>query len=109
MIDMLIILLTLSCSGIFLFVVYMNHLDKCIDKLEKKIDMERNLENIWHDASEEPKGTYIVMCDGLDNNQWVVEWIHIDMSYANWKDYAETIGVSRWAYVSELLPKGGEL
>ena len=69
---------------------------------------EKHPANVWHDASVEPQGTYIVMCDGLDNNQWVVEWIHIDMSYANWKDYAETIGVSRWAYVSDLLPKGGE-
>ena len=69
---------------------------------------DNNPKNVWHDASEKPKGTYIVMCDGLDNSQWVVEWIHIDMSYANWKDYAETIGVIRWAYVSDLFPKGGE-
>lgn len=64
--------------------------------------------NVWHDASEEPKGTYIVLCDGLDDSQWVVDYLHIDMSYANWKDYAESIRVNRWAYVSDLLPKGGE-
>ena len=64
--------------------------------------------NVWHDASEEPKGTYIVLCDGLDNSQWVVDYIHIDMSYANWQDYADAISVSRWAYISDLLPKGGE-
>lgn len=38
MINMLIILLILSFSGIFLFVVYMNHLDKRIYELDKKID-----------------------------------------------------------------------
>ena len=38
MINMLIILLILSFSGIFLFVVHMNHLYKRIDKLETKID-----------------------------------------------------------------------
>ncbi|MDD7362028.1 MAG: hypothetical protein PUG82_05385 [Streptococcus alactolyticus] len=38
MIDMLIILLTLSFSCIFLLVKYMNYLRKLIDKLEKKID-----------------------------------------------------------------------
>ena len=37
MIDMLIILLILSFSGIFLFLVYMNYLNKRIDKLEEKI------------------------------------------------------------------------
>ena len=64
--------------------------------------------NVWHDASEEPKGTYIVLCDGLDNRQWVVDYLHIDMSYANWQDYADAISVCRWAYTSDLLPKGGE-
>ena len=67
-----------------------------------------DLSQVWHDASEEPKGTYIVLCDGLDNSQWVVDYRHIDMAYANWKDYAETIEVNRWAYISDLLPKGGE-
>ena len=64
--------------------------------------------NAWHDASEVPEGPYIVLCDGLDNRQWVVEWLYIDMSYANWQDYVERISVSRWAYISDLLPKGGE-
>ena len=61
--------------------------------------------NVWHDASEEPKGTYIVLCDGLDNRQWVVDYLHIDMSYANWQDYADAISVCRWAYIKDLLPK----
>ena len=39
---------------------------------------DRNPVNVWHDASVEPKGTYIVMCDGLDNSQWVVYWLYID-------------------------------
>ena len=38
MIDMLIILLTLSFSCIFLLVRYMIYLKKLIDKLEKRID-----------------------------------------------------------------------
>ena len=39
---------------------------------------DRNPVNVWHDASVELKGTYIVMCDGLDNSQWVVYWLYID-------------------------------
>lgn len=69
-------------------------------------DAEPNLKSLWHDASEVPQGPYIVLCDGLDNRQWVVEWLYIDMSYANWQDYVERIDVSRWAYISDLLPKG---
>ena len=71
-------------------------------------DEHPNLERLWHDASEEPQGTYIVLCDGLDNSQWVVDYLHIDMSYANWEDYADAIKVNRWAYISDLLPKGRE-
>ena len=74
----------------------------------KAADAEPNLKSLWHDASEVPQGPYIVLCDGLDNRQWVVEWFYIDMSYANWQDYVERIDVSRWAYISDLLPKGGE-
>ena len=76
----------------------------CLDGLAAA-DVEPNLKSLWHDASEEPKGTYIVLCDGLDNRQWVVDYLHIDMSYANWQDYADAISVSRWAYISDLLPK----
>ena len=74
----------------------------------KAANAEPNLKSLWHDASEVPQGLYIVLCDGLDNRQWVVEWLYIDMSYANWQDYVERISVSRWAYISDLLPKGGE-
>ncbi len=50
MIDMLIIILALSFSGIFLFVVYMNHLDKRIDKLDTKIDtLQYQTDDVLHD------------------------------------------------------------
>lgn len=50
MIDMLIIILILSFSGVFLLVVYMNYLNKCINKLEKKIDtLQWQADDILHD------------------------------------------------------------
>ena len=67
-----------------------------------------NLNDVWHDASEEPQDNYIVLCDGLDNLQWVENCQHIDIYYANWQNYAEAFKVIRWAYVKDLLPKGGE-
>ena len=71
-------------------------------------DEHPNLERLWHDASVEPKGTYIVLCDGLDNLQWVENCQHIDIYYANWQNYAEAFKVIRWACVKDLFPKGGE-
>ena len=64
--------------------------------------------NVWHDACEEPQDNYIVLCDGLDNLQWVENCQHIDIYYANWQNYAEAFKVIRWAYVKDLFPKGGE-
>ena len=50
MIDMLIILLTLSFSCIFLLVIYMIYLNKLIDKLEKKIDtLQYQTDDVLHD------------------------------------------------------------
>ena len=50
MMEALMILLVLSFSGIFLFVVYMNHLDKHIDKLENKIDtLQYQTDDALHD------------------------------------------------------------
>ena len=74
----------------------------------KWADEHPNLEILWHDTVEEPKGDYIILCDGLDNLQWVENYQHIDMLYANWKDYVDAFNVIRWAYVKDLLPKGGK-
>ena len=67
-----------------------------------------NLNDVWHDACEEPQDNYIVLCDGLDNLQWAENCQHIDIYYANWQNYAEAFKVIRWAYVKDLLPKGGK-
>ena len=74
----------------------------------KWADEHPNLESLWHDPDEEPKCYYIILFDGLDNMQWVENYQHIDISYANWKDYTDAFNVIRWAYISDLLPKGGK-
>lgn len=52
MIDMLIILLTLSFSCIFLLARYMIYLKKLIDKLEKKIDiLQYQADDVLHDIN----------------------------------------------------------
>lgn len=69
---------------------------KCYDAFLHGVEWaEEQIANVWRGASEEPQGSYIVLCDGLDNRQWVVDYLHIDMSYANWQDYADAISVCR--------------
>ena len=81
---------------------------KCYDAFLHGVefaDEHHNLEDLWHDASEEPEGTYSVLCDVLYGTQCIINSNYIDIAYANWKDYTEYIDVARWAYVSDLLPK----
>ena len=52
MTEILIILLTSSCSCIFLLVIEMNYLIKLIDKLEKRIDtLQYQTDDVLHDIN----------------------------------------------------------
>ena len=140
----LMILLALSFSGIFLFVVYMNHLNKRIDKLEpkidtlqyqiddvlhdidlvnrnvihyyallrrtedEKIDAAQNLESLWHDAYEEPQCEYKIICQDEFEHVWLTDWREAAKHHASgWEEYAACECIVRWAYVSDIMPKGG--
>lgn len=51
--DVLMVLLILSFSGIFLFVIYMDYLNKRIDKLENKIGfLQWQADDILHDIDD---------------------------------------------------------
>ena len=143
MIDMLIILLISSFSGIFLLVIYMNYLNKLIDKLEKKIDTlqwqtddvlhdidvvnknvikycaslkrledekidaVQNLESLWRDACEEPQGEYKIICQDEFEHVWLTDWREVVKQHASgWEEYAACECIVRWAYVSDITPKG---
>ena len=77
----------------------------CIDGL-KAADAEPNLESLWHDASEEPKeGEWILIQFDEDCYDTLVLCdLAADLFYARCKKYGDI----RWAYISDLLPKGGE-
>ena len=76
----------------------------CIDGLDAA-DAEPNLENLWHDTNEEPK-----------LNQWFLAQIGDDAfdtfimamdKNKDWKEWSNGVNIKRWAYISDLLPKGG--
>ena len=72
MIDMLIILLTLSFSCIFLLVIEMNYIIKLIDKLEKRIDtLQYKTDDVLHDiniVNENVRNTYGMLGEMKDKN-----------------------------------------
>ena len=143
--EILMILLTISIIGIWAFVVYMNYLNKRIDKLEpkieilqyqtddvlhdidvvnrnviqyhaslkrledEKIDAEQNLESLWHDACEEPQGEYKIICQDEFEHVWLTDWREVVKHHASgWEEYAACECIVRWAYVSDIMPKGGK-
>lgn len=67
-------------------------------------DKHPNLASLWHDASERPK----------DNCEILIQWnikgnsgyeSYYTSTIENWTTFIEKYGVSRWAYIDDLLPK----
>ena len=69
--------------------------------------------NVWHDPSEEPllEETEIIFINERD-------FAHISkrkgghFSYAyvyySWEEYVNSLKIKKWAYIKDLLPKGGK-
>ena len=78
-----------------------------VTKNEKEKSIEyTDLSQVWHKSKEEPeKGRSIISIGttGVSAYKWVDEW------RCDWLDFAEWSELFRWAYVYDLLPKGGKL
>ena len=80
----------------------------CIDGI-KAADAEPNLESLWHDASEEPNGNnWEILCVDVYNGCWVDSRVNALLLHNKWNEYVDIEQVKMWAYVNNLLPKGGE-
>lgn len=79
----------------------------CIDGMEAA-DANPDLSTLWHDTSEEPEGDY---CDILHQDEngccWMESKADVMRLYDTWNEFIEVETIIRWAYVSDLLPKGG--
>lgn len=62
------------------------------------------LKDLWHPASEEPKGNSNILFKTADN------WFDTDSrDIFSWKDMLKHLRVVKWLYIDDLLPKkGGE-
>ena len=75
------------------------------------IDDDRNLvdlSKIWHDASEEPEYSCKQILYQDKYGDWFFALQHdiVVVLEINWEDFAAE-NISRWAYIDDLLPKGG--
>ena len=72
----------------------------------KWADEHPNLESLWHDASEKPRAKeWLLIQFGQDDYDVLsLDDLYIDM----WCTWCKTYNVIRWAYISDLLPKGSK-
>lgn len=70
---------------------------------------DNNPVKIWHDAGEEPAGdNWKILCVDIHNGCWVDSRVNALLLHNMWDEYADIELVKMWAYISDLLPKGGE-
>ena len=84
----------------------------CNDSL-KTADAEPNIESLWHDASEEPllEETEIIFLNE-QGFAYISERFDATFSYNledySWQSYVNLLNIRKWAYISDLSPKGGK-
>ena len=77
----------------------------CYDAFLHGVKWERKHQaNVWHDASEEPRYEELLLGEDSDGFS-IYRWCGQE---DNWEAFVNVTGLSRWAYVSDLLPKGGK-
>ena len=62
--------------------------------------------NVWHDASEEPKLDQWFLAQ-IGDNAFDTFIMAMDKN-KEWRNWCKGINIKRWAYISEILPKGGK-
>ena len=77
----------------------------CVEGLAAA-DEEPNLKRLWHDANEKPhaKKWLLVQLDIDEYKILCLKDLYIDM----WCDWCKIFNFIRWAYIDDLLPKGGK-
>lgn len=81
----------------------------CINGL-KAADAEPNLESLWHNASEEPllEEKEIIFLDKQDvifiSERFGGIFLYM-FEEVSWEKYVDLLEISKWAYISDLLPK----
>lgn len=63
-----------------------------------------DLRQVWHDASEEPRYNELLLgldCEGINFHKW------FNIKNISWEYFVDNIALTKWAYIDDLLPKGG--
>ena len=81
---------------------------RCYDAFLHGVEFaDEHPKNVWHDASEEPQGNnWHILCQN-EMDGYCLE-SRVFMLNDPWKEFVEEEMIVKWAYINDLLPKGGE-
>lgn len=70
---------------------------------------EEFLKNLWHRAIEKPnREGKAILFNCIDHNL-VPSWCVYPIGFqGNWNIFCGSHGISKWCYIEDILPKGGE-
>lgn len=71
-------------------------------------DNNPDLSSLWHDASEIPQKLRDLLLISKDHMSWICDFCDRLDKPDGWEKYVKARSLTMWAYVDDLLPKGGE-
>ena len=63
---------------------------------------------LWHDASEKPQGSAAILYLWHDEQGGMHVGIDSIFDDLEWKKFVECNKITKWCYINNILPKGGE-
>lgn len=86
------------------------HYDTSCVELVTKHEKEKSIEytdlsQVWHEAKEEPKKGEWILGEYQGGIYQTYLCGYVD---CEWSSYVKVFSLLRWAYIKDLLPKGGE-
>ena len=68
------------------------------------------IKDLWHPASEEPREFAEVLAEAkiTESIKTYISFKRNDALFKNWDAYSSGANITRWLYIDDLFPKGGE-
>lgn len=85
---------------------------RCKDsfKAGAKWAIKEFIKDLWHPASEEPREFAEVLAEAkiTESIKTYISFKRNDALFKNWDAYSSGANITRWLYIDDLFPKGGE-
>ena len=87
--------------------------DPCVDieyayKEGARWAINKFLNGLWHDASEEPKVSKWIVTRFLNDDNDLVYEVDLNINIRDWKTYVQQYRIVKWLYIDDLLKGGAE-